>query len=302
MIRASAPDHQLGQTLSITTRDGRSLAYAEYGDPHGTPTLYFHGFPGSRLEARIGHQSAVRDKVRLIATDRPGFGQSDFEPNRTLLDWPQDVTDLADALGLGRFVVLGVSGGGPYAAACAARIPERLSAVGIVSGLAPLTPELTRHMSPLNRAGLALAARTPRLLRAAEPVIRGVTAGYADGLVRRLARITAQVDREVLNESEVGKALAASFREAVCRGAQGMVREAELYAAPWSDWLREIPIEVRLWHGGVDRIVPEAMGRALERAIPRCRAEYHSDEGHFSLIVRQGERIMTALRDGGTSR
>jgi pimeloyl-ACP methyl ester carboxylesterase len=157
-------------------------------------------------------------------------------------------------------------------------------------------------MSPLNRAGLALAGRTPRLLRAAEPVIRAVTAGYADGLVRRLARITADVDRAVLTESAVGAALAASFREAVRRGAQGMVREAELYATPWSDWLREIPIEVRLWHGGVDRIVPEAMGRALEQAIPRCRAEYHSEEGHFSLIVRQGERIMKALRDGGTSR
>jgi len=75
-----------------------------------------------------------------------------------------------------------------------------------------------------------------------------------------------------------------------------------LYATPWSDWLREIPIEVRLWHGGVDRIVPEAMGRALEQAIPKCRAEYHSDEGHFSLIVRQGARIMTALRDTGAAR
>ena len=288
--------------LSITTRDGRALASAEYGDPRGAPILYFHGFPGSRLEVRVGHEGAARLGIRLIAPDRPGFGQSDFAPHRTLLDWPGDVSDLADALGLDRFAVLGVSGGGPYAAACAARIPERLSAVGIVSGLSPLTPGLMRLMSPLNRAGLALAGHTPRLLRAAEPVIRGVTSGYAEGLVRRLARITAEVDRVILTESAVGTVLAASFREAVRRGAQGMVREAELYATPWSDWLREIPIEVRLWHGGVDRIVPEAMGRALEQAIPKCRAEYHSDEGHFSLIVRQGGRIMTALRDTGAAR
>jgi len=287
--------------LIITTRDGRTLAYAEYGDPRGSPILYFHGFPGSRLEARAGHEGAARLGIRLIAPDRPGFGQSDFAPDRTLLDWPQDVGDLADALGLDRFVVLGVSGGGPYAAACAARIPERLTAVGIVSGLSPLTPDLMRLMSPLNRYGLVLAARAPGVLRVAEPVIRGVTSGYAEGLVRRLARITAEVDRVILSESAVGAVLAASFREAVQRGAQGMVREAELYAAPWSDWLREISIEVRLWHGGVDRIVPQAMGRALEQAIPRCRAEYHSDEGHFSLIVRQGERIMKALRDTRTT-
>jgi pimeloyl-ACP methyl ester carboxylesterase len=287
---------------SITTRDGRALAYAEYGDPKGAPALYFHGFPGSRLEASVGHEGAAHLGVRLIAVDRPGFGQSDFQPDRTLLDWPRDVADLADALGLDRFAVLGVSGGGPYAAACAARIPERLTAVGIVSGLAPLTRELMRGMSPLNRSGLVVAARAPRLLRLTEPVIRRVTSGYADGLVRRLARITAEPDRVVLVESGVGAVLAASFREAVRKGAQGMIREAELYAASWGGWLREIPIEVRLWHGGLDRILPEPMGRALERALPRCRAEYHSSEGHFSLIVRQGAAIMTSLRDAGSGR
>ncbi|MEJ2698283.1 MAG: alpha/beta hydrolase, partial [Desulfuromonadales bacterium] len=81
--------------------DGRRLGYAEFGDPLGRPVLYFHGFPASRLEARLAHEAALRTGVRLVAADRPGSGLSDFLPERTLSDWPVDVTSLAESLGLG---------------------------------------------------------------------------------------------------------------------------------------------------------------------------------------------------------
>jgi pimeloyl-ACP methyl ester carboxylesterase len=125
------------QQLRLAT--GRLLAYDEHGAVDGTPIFYFHGSPSTRLEWHLfGSEAVARKlKVRVIVPDRPGLGRSDFQPGRRIGDWPADVIALADHLGLARFAVLGYSGGGPYAAACALRIPERLTHVGIVSGTGP---------------------------------------------------------------------------------------------------------------------------------------------------------------------
>ena len=119
-------DHRVSRQMSDKTlllRNGRKLAYAEYGDPDGCPVMLFHGNPSSRLSWGLIPGSPFRPHVRLIAPDRPGFGRSDFQPGRRLLDWPDDVCELADALELNRFAVLGVSGGGPATLACAWKIP-----------------------------------------------------------------------------------------------------------------------------------------------------------------------------------
>lgn len=104
---------------TINLHDGRSLGYADFGDPDGTPMFHFHGFPGSRLKAKLLSDAAGRHGVHLIGVVRPGMGLSDFQPGRKLLDWPNDVIELALDLELETFAVEGVSGGGPYAAACA---------------------------------------------------------------------------------------------------------------------------------------------------------------------------------------
>ena len=147
--------------------DGRRLAYAEYGQPDGVPVFYFHGAPSSRLEPLlIGYETWARFGLRIIAPDRPGMGQSDFQANRGFSDWPKDVVALADALGLGQFAVLGNSGGGPYVAVCAARIPERLSAAVIVSGGWRMDwPEAKNNMPFVNRLVMILAGKAPFLLR-----------------------------------------------------------------------------------------------------------------------------------------
>lgn len=142
----------------IRLADGRKLGYAEYGDPAGKPLMYFHGLPGSRLEAKLTEPTASRVKARVIGVDRPGYGLSDFKPQRALADWPNDVSELANALGLDRFAVLGVSGGGPYALACARKIPARLSAVGVVGGLGPVYQWwAVRDMRWVSRLGFSLA-------------------------------------------------------------------------------------------------------------------------------------------------
>lgn len=125
------------QTLILPDR--RLLGFAEFGDPSGTPLVYFHGFPMSRLEGWSIDRMARRRRLRVIAPDRPGFGLSTFRDQRRITDWPVDVRALASHLGLERFAILGVSGGGPYAVACASALPrEMLSAVGVVAGGPPV--------------------------------------------------------------------------------------------------------------------------------------------------------------------
>src|SRR5689334_6768677 len=124
---------RIPDALMLRLRDGRRLAYNEWGDPRGKPVLYFHGLHSSRLALYRDADFFAAHGIRFITTDRPGVGQSDPQPHRTLLDWPADVIQLADALGLDRFAILAITGGGPYALACAYAIPARLTGVAIVS-------------------------------------------------------------------------------------------------------------------------------------------------------------------------
>jgi pimeloyl-ACP methyl ester carboxylesterase len=147
----------------ILLTDSRRLAYCDYGPLTGFPVFYFHGTPGSRLEAQLADQAARQHDIRLLALDRPGIGRSDLQPGRKLLDWPQDMAATADQLGLDRFGVIGFSGGGPYALACAYALPERLNFVALVGSWAPVAAEseLWAAMAPLDRFFGRLSRRAP---------------------------------------------------------------------------------------------------------------------------------------------
>ena len=144
-------------TYSVTLPDGRELAYEEYGDRDGTPVLSFHGGLSSRLDAAPAHDAAVALGVRLISPDRPGMGRSTFQPDRRLVDWPADVACLADALGLEHFAAMGWSAGGPYAAVCGALMPERVTALALLSSSVPIDLYgTTRGLTPDDRLLLVL--------------------------------------------------------------------------------------------------------------------------------------------------
>src|SRR5690242_9051910 len=147
------------------TPDGRRLAYAEHGDPSGQPVLMFHGSPGSRVQSHPDVSIARELGLRVLTVDRPGYGLSDRHPGRALLDWPADVEALADALGLGRFPIIGVSGGGPHAAACAFRLPHRVTRLALASSAGPFdVPELISWVKLADRMMFPLARRAPGLL------------------------------------------------------------------------------------------------------------------------------------------
>jgi pimeloyl-ACP methyl ester carboxylesterase len=277
----SADGHR-SEDLTLRLRDGRTLGYAEYGAADGKPILVFHGSPGARLQVRVAHAPALGRGIRIIAPDRPGQGLSTGRQGRAIEDWPDDVGELADALGITRFAVVGISGGGPYAAACAWRLPGRVTCAGIISGAVPgcgpdLAADLRRHGHGL----FDLVLDAPWLMCAvmnlgALPCRR--LPGRIFAWVRALA---APEDQAVLGRAEVAAALSASLREAFRNGGRGVADELLLLMRPWTVRLEEIQVPVRLWHGEADGIVPVAMGRYLARSIPNCRAEFIPGGGHY---------------------
>ena len=152
---------------SLRLPDGRALAWCEYGVPDGTPYLYFHGLPGSRLDGQVNAQSVTEAGLRLIAPDRPGFGRSEIQAGkRSYADWARDIGHLADALELDRFAIVAYSAGGPYALAAAQILEGRITRVGIVSGVAPSEmPKYRNGTCATDRVMTRLCPRFPWLAR-----------------------------------------------------------------------------------------------------------------------------------------
>jgi pimeloyl-ACP methyl ester carboxylesterase len=289
-------DSQMKDGNTLQLQDGRLLGYAIYGDPEGQPVFYFHGFPGSRLEARLADRVAAQLGVRLIAVDRPGFGLSDFKPRRTIFDWPDDVIRVADALRVNRFATVGVSGGGPYAAACALRIPHRLTAAAIVCGLGPLdTPNGSNRMIGNNHLIFLLARRLPWLARISLWRTSYQVRRNPERMLGRIMGTLPDSDRAVLARPEVKTTLRDNIVEAFRRGSSGAAYELLLYTRRWGFFLKDIALRVDLWHGEEDRSVPPTMGKYQADAIPNCRAIFCPREGHFSLAINRTEEILSGL-------
>jgi len=277
----------------ITLSDGRRLGYAEYGDPSGRPVIYCHGFPGSRLEPRIAAGVAEELGVRLIAPDRPGYGLSDFQRGREILHWPADVHELADILGLGRFAVVGTSGGGPYALACAHSLAGRITAAGVVCSLGPLCePELLCDMAPRARLGMALARKAPRML---ELVLRLQMAAGPQRFAGALTPALPKPDADAMAEDRLRQAFAEAVHESMRNGTRGIALDLRLYSLPWGFDLEKTKAQVILWQGEADTIVPASHGRYLARRLPNCEAHFVPGEGHFSLPINYARQVLSAL-------
>lgn len=279
----------------VTLRDGRRIGVAEFGARTGAAVLYFHGLPASRLEARLAHRAAVGQHVRLVALDRPGYGRSDFRPG-TLADWPADIAEVADALGLDRFAVLGVSGGGPYALACAACLPARVSATAIVAGLGEtMVAEDFARLEVFARMSFRLARSAPVLSRTVNRVLAALLRRRPELLNTLLAAGMSAPDREVLADPEVQCMLEAALHEAFRSGSSGASQDLKVLAHPWNFDVRAIRVPCYLWHGEQDKTVPVEMGRRLASLIPGCSATFLPDEGHFSLPIRYSDAVLQTV-------
>lgn len=278
----------------IKLGDGCSLGYAEYGDPQGKPILYFHGCPGSRLDNNRPEVDEVASRLhaRIFALDRPGIGLSDFKPY-TIISWPDIVIEFADKLGIGRFAVLGVSSGGKYAAACAWKIPQRLTAAVIMSGNCPYDlPGAKETLSKQDRQIYMLADKAPWLFRL-------VFGKYARDMLKDPAIILSyfnesEPDKMTVARPDVKQVFEHMPVEAFRQGVRGVALDLKLEARLWGFALQEISMPVHVWHGEQDRIVPVEQGRIQARTIPNAHARFFPNEGH-TLGVNQLEELLDTL-------
>lgn len=285
------------QANLLKLADGRQLAYAEFGDPQGIPIVYCHGFPGSRLEAGLFHIPACRHKLRVIAPERNGLGLSDPKPGRRLIDWAEDVETLVDSLGIERFFLIGVSGGGPYASACAHRLAGRLDGFTLVCPLGPLDhPGLLEAMhwpAQLNFRSIRL---TPWLSNLSFRFGLIPLAQHSpQWIYQMMLGIAPAIDADVLRRPEVRSVITASLREAIRQGADGVLQEMALYTQPWGFDLAEIKLPTHIWHGTADITVPLLHGRTLAERLHDCTLHVVEGEGHFSLPVDHLEQILGQL-------
>lgn len=280
--------HAAAPSFVVRLPDGRVIAVEEYGDPTGPVVLYFHGWPASRLEAGL-----IPDlPVRLLALDRPGYGRSSPQPGRTLLNWPQDVADVADRLGLDQFHVVGLSGGAPYAVACAYGLPQRVLGAALVC---PVPPAHGIHPRAAGVGHLFRLGRHPVLAHRLFSVIRPL-------LRRRIITPRTLVggslpaaDRECLTPQTLS-GLARVWREGIGRSVLGALSDAEIYAGDWQVPFGRITVPVDVWYGSEDSLIPLHTLAPFE-AIPGMCLHVIPEEGHYSLAIRHAVTILQRLTE-----
>lgn len=294
--RTGTVDERSPQTLTLP--DGRRLAYAEYGDPAGQPVLYCHGGLASRLDVADLDATFEQLGARVIAPDRPGVGRSDYQAGRTLLDWPGDAAALLDELGVDRCAVLGWSAGGPYAAACAYALGDRVTAAALLGSAVPFEVFGTRKgLNRPDRIMLTLATRVPPLGRAA--LWLTIVVPPPAVLVKMTAFALGTADRAVLAGAGSPAEAVAFMKESVRQGTRGEVHEYVIFARPWGFRLEDVAVPVHIWEGAADPLLPPGYPDTLAAHLPKATLTIVPGEGHLSLLRNRTAEILTPLLDAG---
>lgn len=281
-------------TGKIKLKGNRSLCYAEYGRSDGKPVMFFHGTPSSRLQRYPDDSVTASLGVRLITIDRPGFGCSTFQPDRQLLDWPDDVISLADSLGIGKFAVAGVSGGGPYAAVCAYKIPNRLTRAGMISSVGPTdVPKNLNGLYSSRKIGVFIARNFPGLLPYAIAIFQNPQRNpeiYFQKILEKLSK----TDQEIITRPEIKHLLISCWLEGTSNGIKGFAHEGIIFSKSWGFQLEDIQTDVYIWHGDQDTSTPFIIAKNMSDQIPQSHLNILPDKGHF-LLFDQWEEILTTL-------
>ena len=222
--------------------------------------------------------------VRLLVCDRPGFGRSSPKPGRSLLDWADDVAELADALNIKRFAIVGPSGGGPFVAACAWKLPSRITRAAILGGSGPIdAPGALDGIAFERRAGYWLARHAPGLLRLGIQR-RGDPRRDPERFFANYTRHNPPADQTLLARPEVRAMFMESYLEATRQGTEAFAWEVLLVARPWGFRLEEVRVPIAIWHGAEDTSTPVGMAHALARSIPNSTIHILPGQGHLFFL------------------
>jgi len=273
--------------LMVPAAGGRRLAVSEFGAMDGKPVFYLHGTPGSRLGPRPRALVLHQLGVRLIMFDRPGYGESDRQPGRTVSDGAAHVATIADALEFDQFAVVGRSGGGPHALACAALLPGRVTRAAALVALAPSEADgldwfagMTRsNVTEFSAAHHGRDALAKRLRLAAERIqadpSRMIAALYAD---------LTDADRRVVADVGIRRMLVSNFAEAFRRSADGWIDDVMALTAPWGFDPGDITTPTRVWHGAEDRFSPAGHSAWLGGRIQGATVVLEPGGSHFGAL------------------
>lgn len=283
----------------ITTPDGRVLEVLLTGPDDGGAFVLHHGTPAAAWPLPAFDEAARAAGFQVISYSRPGYGASTESFRHRVADAAADVRAILDALGAYRFVTAGVSGGGPYALACAALLPERCAAAAVVGCAAPFDAAGLDWFAgmPAERVKtleLAFrdAAACQQLLDARAEAMLAVPDG--EQLIESLGPVLADADRQVLREA-LAETMMGALQRAFLGGAAGWVADEAALTSPWGFDVRDVRVPVRLWHGDADRVVPVSHGRWLAEHLPQSAWQIVPDEGHVSLTAAVPRDLVEAL-------
>ena len=275
----------------LEVADGRHVGYAVWGDtdPAAPVVVHCHGTPGGRL---VGHATQYDSGFRHVALDRPGFGLSDPQPSRTVGEHAGDVAQVLDHLGIDRCSVFGHSGGGPHALGLGALLPGRVARVAVLGCAAPDDDpnfDVTAGMPEINRESLRMLRENPEDDR--RDVEKAVVAFLddPDSFLGQIDAILDPVDVAATRAMNLRPQMIVRLRDAFQNGAEGWFEDDMLTVRPWGFALEDVRVEVWLWHGDLDRLVPVSHGRYLASRMPRCTGLFLPDDGHMSPLARLPE-------------
>jgi len=285
---------------TVPTPDGRTLAVEEAGDPAGQPVLVHDGMPNSRhIFAPVAADAAARG-LRLISYDRPGYGGSTPHPGRSVADCAADARAICAGLGISRLAMWGISGGGPHLLACAALLPDLVTAAASLASLAPADAEgldWFEGMGQENRDDFKLQQTDKQAFRAKLEAEREETmAASGTDLAELLKTLLTPADAAVLT-GEFAEHLAWTGREGLAPGLDGWWDDGEAFVRSWGFELSAIEVPVLLMHGRQDQFVPFGHGQWLAARIPGVEARLLDDDGHLTLVTNRIGEVHAWLAD-----
>lgn len=288
--------------LTVPLPDGRELDTLVGGDPDGTGLLFQHGTPGDATRYETWFSDAGTRGLRTVAYSRPGYANSTRHARRTVASATDDVTALLDHLGIGTFMTVGGSGGGPHAVACAARLPDRCLASAALVTIAPWGSDgldwfAGMAQTNIDEFGAALDGEDAlrEWMAAHGEEFRTITGPQ---IVSALGDALPPVDQAVATGEWADKQ-AAGIRRGLEPGFDGWVDDDLAFAKPWGFDLETIRVPVRIWQGELDRLVPWAHGQWLAERIPGAEFRLAKGHGHYSLGVANRTEILDDLMRAG---
>jgi pimeloyl-ACP methyl ester carboxylesterase len=266
---------------------GRHLAVESWGAPAGTPVFLMHGTPGSRSGPRPRDIVLYRLGVRLISYDRPGYGRSDRQEGRTVASAATDVEWIADRLGLDKFGVVGRSGGGPHALACAALLGHRVTRVAALVSLAPADAEGLDWYGGMADSNVEEYGRADAGDRVSADELRRRAADIRadpEELLRSLLPELTGPDRRVVDDIGLRRLLTDTYSEALGHSPDGWIDDVLALRRSWKFELSDIRVPVLLWHGEEDTFSPVGHTRWLAGRIPTATTQIERGASHFTAV------------------